>query len=173
MYNVKTIDNDEEFLRKKSSEVAFYDVNYKDEIEVLKQFCIERETFAVSAVQLGVSKRIIYLNKNEEKAINKIIINPRVMYQKGKSEYWEACSSVPNKIGLVERFYEIELEYYDENNENKKEVFNGLDATIIQHELDHLDGILFIDKAKKILNMTLEERKEFRKKHPYCIISKD
>jgi peptide deformylase len=49
----------------------------------------------------------------------------------------------------------------------------GLDATIVAHELDHLDGILYIDKAKKIMDMNKQEREEHRKTHPYKIISKD
>ena len=145
MYNVKTIENDEDFLRKKSVEVSFKDTSYKDEIDVLKQFCIERDSFAVSAIQLGIPKRIIYLNKNEENIINKVMINPEVMSKKGKTEYWEACTSVPDRIGLVERPYEIEVEYFDINGNRIKETFKGLDATIIAHELDHLDGVLYID----------------------------
>ena len=173
MDNIKTIENDENFLRKKSTEVSFDDVNYKNEIEVLKQFCIERDSFAISAVQLGISKQIIYFNQNEEKTIDKVIINPKIIEEKGKAEYWEACISVPNKIGLVTRPYEIELEYYDENGNKSIETFKGLDSTIISHELDHLNGMLFIDKAEKIMTMTKNERTEFRKKHPYKIISKD
>lgn len=172
MYNVKTIENDEDFLRKKSAKVSFKDTSYKDEIDLLKKFCIERDSFAVSAIQLGLPKRIVYFNRNEEKVIDKVMINPKVISKRGKAEYWEACTSVPDRIGLVERSYEIEVEYFDINGKRIKETFIGLDATIIAHELDHLDGVLYIDKAKEMKNITKDEKITFRKNHPYTIISK-
>lgn len=172
MYNVKTIDNDEEFLRKKSVPVSVDDDNYTNEIDILRKFCKNREGFAISAIQLGIKKRIIYFNKDDKQNVNKIIINPKIINQKGLSEYWEACTSVPNKIGLVERPYITEIEYYDENFIKHTETFSGLNATIIQHELDHLDGILFTDKAKEVVAINREKREHFRKSHPYRIISK-
>ena len=76
-------------------------------------------------------------------------------------------------MGLVERPYKIELEYFDEDKNKCRETFSGFSATVIAHEMDHLDGILHIDKSLKIYDMKKEDRVEFRKKHPYEIISKD
>lgn len=171
-HNVKTIENDEKFLRKNSDDVSFEDTSYEDEIDVLKQFCMEKDSFAISAVQLGIPKRIVYLYKNEEKIIDKFLINPKIINEMGKTEYWEACTSVPNKIGLVERPYEVEVEYFDLNRNSVVESFTRLDATIIAHELDHLDGVLYIDKAKEVKDVTKDEKIKFRKDHPYRIISK-
>jgi len=172
MYDIKTIENDEKILRKISNEISFEDIDKNKEIKILKDFCIERDSFAISAVQLGIPKQIIYFYQNEKGVINKIIINPKIICKRGKTEYWEACLSVPNKIGLVERPYEIEIEYYDIDGTKIKETFINLDATIVNHEIDHLNGVLFIDKAKDIKNMNKDERVEFRKKHPYIIVAK-
>lgn len=173
MYDIRTIENDEKFLRKKSDVVSSEDISYKEEIKLLKQFCVDRESFAVSSIQLGIPKQIIYFYQNEKRIIDKIMINPKIIKKKGKAEYWEACISVPNKIGLVERPYEIEIEYLDENGNSITEDYVGLDATIISHEIDHLNGVLFIDKAKEIKNMNKDERVEFRKNHPYRILDID
>ncbi len=120
MYNVKTIDNDEKYLRKKSVPVSFDDNNYTNEIDILKEFCKKRDSFAISAIQLGIVKRIVHFYKNDKNIIDRTLINPKIVAQNGKAEYWEACISVPNKIGLVERPYIIEIEYYDENGLKKK-----------------------------------------------------
>ncbi len=76
-------------------------------------------------------------------------------------------------MGLVDRPYEIEVEYYDTEGIKHNEVFKGFESTVLSHEYDHLDGILHIDVAKELVEMPLEERKEFRKTRPYKIISKD
>ena len=169
---VKTIDNDEKFLRRKSKLVSFNNKNYLEDIKYLKEFCKKQDCMAVSGVQLGILKRIVLINKSKDRDY-RIIINPTVLSCKGKTEYWEACVSVPNKIGLVTRPYEIELEYYDENGVKKREIFNDFIVTIIMHEIDHLDGVLYIDKANGIKDVTKEEREIFRKENPYRVISKD
>lgn len=176
----KTILNDEEYLRQISQTVDLNDKTYQEEIKLLEQFCLETECFALAAVQIGIPKRIIYLknttldipleniNYNE----SKVLINPIVTLRKGCTKYWEACLSCLDNMGLVQRPYEIDVEYYDKNGIKHQETFTGFEATVLSHELDHLDGILHMDIAEKVLDMPPEERKEFRKEHPYEIISK-
>lgn len=74
--------------------------------------------------------------------------------------------------GLVKRPYKIEIEYYNEECVKKTEIYEGFESTVLSHEYDHLNGVLHFDIASKVLKMTKEERIEFRKKHPYQIISK-
>ena len=64
------------------------------------------------------------------------------------------------------------IEYFDIDGVKQTETFEGFESTVLSHELDHLDGILHMDIAEQVLQMTKEERKEFRKTHPYEIISK-
>ncbi len=176
----KTIENDEEYLRQISKEVSFEDEALNADIETIKQFCQETECFALAAVQIGIPKRIVCLknttldvpiedvNYNE----SKILINPEIISRKGKTEYWEACLSCLDNMGLVVRPYEIVVHYFDVNGGEHEDKFEGFEATVLSHEIDHLDGILHMDIAKQILVMPKEERKEFRKEHPYKIISK-
>ena len=112
------------------------------------------------------------ITEEEEHSHNekKVLINPVIIKRTGLTEYWEACASCLDNMGRVLRPYKIELEYYDINGLKHSEVFEGFEATVLSHEMDHLDGILHIDIAEEVLNMPPEERKIFRKTHDYNII---
>ena len=175
----KTIEKDEEYLRQISKEVDFNDNSYKKEIEQLEKFCLDRGSLALAAIQIGIPKRIIFIRntdlkelQNKEHSESRVLINPVIISRKGHTKYWEACASCLDYMGLVNRPYEIVIEYFDINGKNHREIFEGFESTVLSHELNHLDGILHMDIAEEILNMPKAERIEFRKKHPYEIISK-
>ncbi len=176
----KTILNDEEYLRQISRPVDLNDETYKKEIKLLEQFCLETECFALAAVQIGIPKRIIYLKnttldvplENMKHNESGVLINPIVTSRRGHTKYWEACLSCLDNMGLVSRPYEIDVQYYDKNGFENVQTFKGFEATVLSHELDHLDGILHMDVAEEVLNMPLEERKLYRETHPYEVISK-
>ncbi len=180
MIERKTIENDEEYLRQISVPVSFEDETYMEDIKLLEQYCMETECFALAAVQIGIPKRIVCLKNTtldvpiEEKGYNesKVLINPVILSRKGETEFWEACLSCLDNMGLVKRPYEMVVQYYDSDGLEHEEKFEGFETTVLSHELDHLDGILHMDVAEKVLVMPKEKRKEFRKKHPYKILSK-
>jgi peptide deformylase len=109
----------------------------------------------------------------EEHDESKVLINPKVLNKKGHTKYWEACASCLNNMGLVSRPYKLKIKYIDIDKKKHIKTFTGFEATVLSHELDHLNGILHIDIAEKIIKMPKNERKAFREKHPYEIISKD
>lgn len=144
----------------------------------------------MAAVQIGIPKRIIYIknttldmNKNLDSSYNegKVFINPVIIRKQGLTRFLEGCESCTyqnnNKkiyyTGLVDRPYLVEVEYFDVNGNKKIEIIEGSEATIFCHEDDHLDGILHMDKLNKVFEMTYEEMKDYRNKHPYDIIDKD
>lgn len=178
----KTILNDEKFLRQISKEVVLSNNDYKEIVKLLHEYCEENKdkALAIASVQLGIPLRLVYLrNTNLEEIFNterdesKILINPKVLKREGLTRYWEACASCLDYFGLVERPYKIEVEYYDEFGEKHKDIFEEFAAIVLSHELDHLDGILHIDKSIELYNMPVEERREFRKNHTLEIIKKD
>ena len=143
----------------------------------------------MASIQLEIPKRLIYLkNTNldivnkiqdnsvteEEKKYNeaKVLINPVIINSEGLTEYWESCASCLDNCGRVLRPYKIDLEYYDINGNKYLETFEGFAATVLSHELDHLDGILHIDIAEEVIVMPSEERKKWRQTHGYKIYSK-
>lgn len=190
-YKKITIADNEEYLRQISVDVNIKnDKELQNDIIALDSFCKENSVLAMAAVQIGIPKRIIYLkNTNldivkkmqtnsatkEEESHNevKILINPIVLNSKGLTEYWEACVSCLDNFGRVLRPYKIELKYYDINGCMHIEIFEGFEATVLSHELDHLDGILHMDVAEEVLIMSKEERKKWRQTHPYIVYSKD
>ena len=119
----------------------------------------------LAAIQIGIPKRIIVMdiskdgNKNPMFFVNPIIKNK----DKEKTTYEEGCLSVPNYFAEVDRPKYCEVEYLDYNGENKILKADGLLATCIQHEMDHLEGILFIDYLSK-LKKTMIVKKLSKKK---------
>jgi len=107
----------------------------------------------LAAIQIGVPKRIIVMDisKDENKKKPRYFVNP-VIKNKDilKSTYEEGCLSVPNQFAEIDRPKNCEVEYLDYNGEKKLLKAEGLLATCIQHEIDHLEGILFIDYLSKL-----------------------
>ncbi len=175
----ETIEKDEKLLRQKSKLVDFDSNDWQEALKKLDYFCTHDDNImAIASVQLGIPLRLVYLKKTDldrlEEDYNegRILINPKIIKEEGLTRYWEACASCLDYTGLVERPYKIEVEYFDINQEKRKEVFIGFPATVLSHEIDHLDGILHLDIALEVKQLNKEERKKLRKKEPYQIIRK-
>ena len=107
----------------------------------------------LAAIQIGIPKRIIVMDisKNENKKEPMYFVNPVIKRKDTlKSTYEEGCLSVPNQFAEIDRPKKCEVEYLDYNGEKKLLKAEGLLATCIQHEMDHLEGILFIDYLSKL-----------------------
>ena len=107
----------------------------------------------LAAIQIGVPKRIIVMDisKDENKKEPRYFVNPVIKNRdKIKSTYEEGCLSVPNQFAEIDRPKNCDIEYLDYNGKKKFLKAEGLLATCIQHEMDHLEGILFIDYLSKL-----------------------
>ncbi|MDO8265816.1 MAG: peptide deformylase [Candidatus Saccharibacteria bacterium] len=146
-------------------------------IKHMRSLLLEKKLgIGLAAPQVGVSiaVAVIELQKTpvrlEIEDLSLVIINPKITKVFGsKSQMWEGCiSSGAGKAGLfakVPRYRKIELEYSDEKAIKHVEVFEGLAAHVIQHEVDHLNGILFVDKVKDTSSfMTYSEYRKMKKK---------
>lgn len=176
----KTIEKEEAYLRQVSKPIDFFKDDWKKSYYLLNEFCKqESNVYAMAAVQIGIPLRMIYLKNTTLEEVDssyneaKVLINPSILKQEGLTYYWEACASCLDYTGLVGRPYKIELSYYDMEKRKHRETFVGFAAIVLAHEMDHLDGILHIDVAERILQMNQEERKAFRRLHPYKIIRKE
>ncbi len=108
----------------------------------------------LAAPQVGYNKRLIVVsllkNRDDENFSTIMMINPNILEHSNECEIeWEWCLSVPGEKWEVERFLKIKLSYIDENKKEKNIMLSWVSARIVQHEIDHLDGILFTDKIKK------------------------
>jgi len=107
----------------------------------------------LAAIQIGVPKRIIVmdLSKEENKKLPMYFVNPVITKKNNeKITYEEGCLSVPNQFAEIDRPSKCEVEYLDYNGHKQNLQAEGLLATCIQHEIDHLEGILFIDYLSKL-----------------------
>ena len=127
----------------------------KEEQELMKDMLdtmYAANGIGLAAIQVGIPKRIIVidLNKNEKKT-PMFFVNP-VIKERNRinSVYEEGCLSVPNQFAEIERPNKCEVEYLDFYGKKKILKADGLLATCIQHEMDHLEGILFIDYLSKL-----------------------
>ncbi len=127
----------------------------------------------LAAIQIGIPKRIIVLDisKNKEKKNPIYFVNP-VIKNKNKehSTYEEGCLSVPNYFAEIGRPKKCEIEYLDYNGQKKILNAEGLLATCIQHEMDHLEGILFIDYLSKLKKTMIIKKLSKQKSRPDRII---
>lgn len=188
--NRKTIESAEEYLRQVSIPVDFQNDNYMEYVNALEKYCKNNTVFALAPVQIGIPKRLIYIkntsqnmenNSTEGYDENIIYINPIIISAKGKTRFLEGCASckfMENDkmiyyVGIVDRPYSLEIEYYDIRGIKRNKIIEGFEATVFSHEYDHLNGVLHMDKSCEIFKMTLGEMKEYRIKHPYEVLSKD
>ena len=107
----------------------------------------------LAAIQVGVPKRIIVMDisRDEKKKEPMYFVNPIIKNKNSdKAIYEEGCLSVPNQFAEIERPNSCDVEYLDYNGQKKILKADGLLATCIQHEMDHLEGILFIDYLSKL-----------------------
>ena len=106
----------------------------------------------LAAVQIGIPLRVVVIDisKGDEKKPY-FFINPNIIWRSDKtSTYEEGCLSIPNQFAEIERPESCRVEYLDLNNKKKEIEANGLLSTCIQHEIDHLNGVLFIDYLSKL-----------------------
>ena len=113
----------------------------------------EAPGIGLAAIQIGVPKRIIVMDisRDEDKKEPRFFVNPVIKNRnKEKVKYEEGCLSVPDQFAEIERPNTCEVEYLDYDGKKQLLKADGLLATCIQHEMDHLEGILFIDYLSKL-----------------------
>ena len=132
----------------------------------------EAQGVGLAAPQVGLSRRVFIVDTvqtlDEDKTdegIKRAFINPIKLSEEGEIwTYEEGCLSIPTIRGDVDRQEKVRIRYQNEENEIKEETFEGINARVVQHEYDHLEGILFIDKMKPLKKRLLKRKLENIKK---------
>lgn len=121
--------------------------------------------------QVGIGHRIflvdtIQLEKEDDQdGIKQVFINAQILSEKGAPwAYEEGCLSIPKLVGDVERQEEVTIEYFDENFVKSTKTFTGMNARVIQHEYDHIEGILFTERLKPLKRRLIARKLEQIKK---------
>ena len=139
-------------LRKKSETVESVNDNLRRLMDDMVETMYEAPGIGLAAVQIGVLKRVIVVDVSKEsnKKNPLFLINPEIKFMsENKLTYEEGCLSLPGQFAEIERPAECHIKYIDYNGKVKELKANGLLSTCVQHEIDHLNGVLFIDYLSK------------------------
>ena len=155
MKKKKLITYKNNIIREQSIAIKTIDNEIKELNENMNYIINKYDGVGLAAIQLGIPKRIITIdltNKMEESIIKptKItLVNPKIVSTSERKEYGsEGCLSIPGKKGDVLRYFWIEIEGYTLDGEYFKKKLYDLSGRVAKHEIDHLNGILFIDKIE-------------------------
>ena len=149
----KILTEPDPFLRQISQDVEKVDDEIRKLMDDMLETMYAANGIGLAAIQIGIPKRIIVMDISKDKNIKEpmYFVNPVIREKnQNKSIYEEGCLSVPDQFAEIERPSKCELEYLDYNGKKKFLKAEGLLATCIQHEMDHLEGILFIDYLSKL-----------------------
>ena len=158
-------------LRKESEPIEKVDNDLRKLLDDMLETMYAAPGIGLAAVQIGILKRLIVIDisKDKEKKNPLFLINPEIVSKsKNTSIYEEGCLSLPGHFAEIERPSECQINFLDYNGKKKEITAKGLLSTCIQHEVDHLNGILFIDylsKLKKdmIIKKLVKHKKELDK----------
>ncbi len=158
-------------LRKKCEPLEQVNNEVRRLMEEMLETMYDAPGIGLAAVQIGILKRLVVIDitKDEKKKDPLFLINPVIIKKSDKTSiYEEGCLSLPGQYAEIERPAECYLKYVDLNGKEKELKAEGLLSTCIQHEVDHLNGVLFIDylsKLKKdmIIKKLVKHKKEIKR----------
>jgi len=163
MAKLEIITLPDKVLRSKSAPVERVDDELRRFLDSMLLTMYAAPGIGLAAIQVGLARRVITIdvsNKEEEGAREPLfLINPEILWASNTpSVYEEGCLSIPDYYAEVERPAEVKVHFLDREGKPQEIDANGLLATCIQHEIDHLDGVLFIDHLSKLKrNMVIKK----------------
>ena len=162
--NLSIVEYPDKKLREKSKEVREFDENLHKLLDAMYPLMMNTNGIGLAAIQVAHPLRVLILNipdeDGEQPKENLLeIINPVITHKDGESVYQEGCLSVPSFYEDVKRFETVTINYQDRDANTKTLEADGLLSIAIQHEMDHLEGVLFIDK------LSYSRRKKFEKEY--------
>ena len=154
-------------LKHKSSNIGVFDKELKTIVKnMYETLYVSGNGIGLAAPQVDIRKRIVVIDLNEDGKSSPItFINPRIIkFSDEKFVNQEGCLSVPEYYADVERAKEVEVEWFDDTGVKYKKTLSGLMSICIQHEIDHLDGILFVDHLSTLKRkMAIQKIKKSKK----------
>jgi peptide deformylase len=140
-------------LRQVSEPVKKIDAGIRALVEDMFESMYDAPGIGLAAIQVGMPKRVVTMDlaKKDDPKAPQVFINPEILWASDeKATYEEGCLSIPEFYGDVERPAQVKVKYLDLEGEPHEVEANGLLATCLQHEIDHLNGVLFIDHLSKL-----------------------
>ena len=140
-------------LRQKSEPVAAVDQDLRALVEDMFETMYDAPGIGLAAIQIGVPRRVVTMDlaKKDDPKEPQVFINPEIVSSsEEQSAYEEGCLSIPEYYEEVERPAQVRIRFIDLDGKVHEEDADGLFATCIQHEIDHLNGVLFVDYLSKL-----------------------
>ena len=152
MLKKKILIEPDPILRKKCEPLENVDDDVRKLMNDMLETMYKAPGIGLAAIQVGILKRIVVIDLSKEEKKNPLfLVNPEIIYKsKNTSVYEEGCLSLPGQFAEIERPAECHIKYINYDGKETKLETKGLLATCIQHEIDHLNGILFIDYLSKL-----------------------
>jgi peptide deformylase len=138
----------EKVLRKETEKVTVFDKKLTQLINDMAETMYDAPGIGLAAPQIGESRRLIVVDisgENEGEKKFQAMVNPEIVFHEGRQIDEEGCLSVPELTAKVERFRKITVSYQDQEGQPHEQTVEDRFAVVLQHEIDHLNGILFID----------------------------
>ena len=162
----KILTEPDPFLRQKSQNVENVNDDTRKLMDDMLDTMYAAPGIGLAAIQIGVPKRIIVIDLAREKEKNPLyFVNPQIISKStNNSTYEEGCLSVPGQFAEIDRPNQCQINYLDYNGKQQELKAEGLLATCIQHEIDHLEGVLFIDYLSKLKKSFIVKKLSKQKK---------
>jgi peptide deformylase len=157
-------------LRKKAVPVENIDDNCRSLAKDMLETMYHNQGIGLAATQVNIQKRLVVIDLSTEKNEAMCLINPEILSSEGTEESQEGCLSVPEYFEMVTRAEKISYRYMDVNGEVIENETDGLLAICIQHEIDHLDGKLFIDYLSPMKRQRLRKKLEKQEKFQALVL---
>jgi peptide deformylase len=153
-------------LKKKAAEISNDYEGLQELISNMWETMYAAHGVGIAAPQIGLSVRLFVVDTiqvmeegKKDEGIKKVFINAKIVDESGKLwPYEEGCLSIPNIRGDVERPEKVHIQYLDENFQPHDEIYEGMNARVIQHEYDHIEGVLFTEKLKPLKKKLIQRR---------------
>ncbi|MCG3152719.1 MAG: Peptide deformylase [bacterium] len=142
------LDIEDPDLRVNCSTVKFLPDDFEETLADMFETMITHRGVGLSAPQVGIEKRFFIYTLDLESTEFRVVINPVITNRRGNSVAEEGCLSYEGYTAEVARAFEITVKYLDEQMKKVERTIQGWEARIFQHEMDHLDGILFVDRME-------------------------
>ena len=153
-------------LRKKAAQVNNVDASIRRLVDDMFETMYANQGIGLAATQVNIQKRIITIDISEHKDQKLCLINPEITFKEGQSEHEEGCLSVPDYYDKVIRAERIRFRALDQQGDSYEMEADGLLAICVQHEIDHLDGKLFVDYLSTLKQQRVRKKMEkWEKEH--------
>jgi len=165
MAKLKILEFPDPRLRKKAAPVATVDDALRVFIADMFETMYEAPGIGLAATQVDVHKRLLVTDVSPDKSEPYVLINPEIVERDGVTATDEGCLSVPGYYEEVERAEHIRVRFLDGNGDETEMEATGLLAVCIQHEMDHLDGKLFVDYLSEAKRQRIRKKLEKERRH--------